>query len=216
MAKQVILTGLQKEFDRQIQNLVHQGYSKFGTMKEETFLKLVGQLREKAKELDVPNADLASGRLPFVIVVKKDIMPIATAMERVDYNDSPGIVDLFPKKPNEFKVIPTVTIPSSSLYLLVDIDRGKETINIRPNDALVSIEKLKRSPLSLEEGVALLTHFPEFLQTNNCFSLLASRCGDQRVPAIWISDKKARLGWCWAGNPHTWLGSASCSARIGV
>ncbi|MGQ0669203.1 MAG: DUF5701 family protein [Actinomycetota bacterium] len=25
-----------------------------------------------------------------------------------------------------------------------------------------------------------------------------------------------RLGWCWAGNPHTWLGSASCGAGVGA
>ena len=33
------------------------------------------------------------------------------------------------------------------------------------------------------------------------------------VPAIWISNRAPKLGWCWAGNPHTWLGSASCSDR---
>ena len=65
----------------------------------------------------------------------------------------------------------------------------------------------------IEEGVALLTHFPEFLQPNNCCSLLASRCGDKRVPALWLSEGRPKLGWCWAGNPHTWLGSASCAKR---
>ena len=70
-------------------------------------------------------------------------------------------------------------------------------------------------PLTIDEGIAILTHHPDFLQKNNCFSLLASRCGDQRVPAMWISGGAPRLGWCWAGNPHTWLGSASCRSRIG-
>jgi hypothetical protein len=35
------------------------------------------------------------------------------------------------------------------------------------------------------------------------------------VTAIWISKGAPKLGWCWAGNPHTWLGSASCAKRIG-
>jgi hypothetical protein len=52
------------------------------------------------------------------------------------------------------------------------------------------------------------------LRKNKCFSLLASRCGDKRVPAIWISGKAPKLGWCWAGNPHSWLGSASAGARL--
>ena len=44
--------------------------------------------------------------------------------------------------------------------------------------------------------------------------LLASRCGDKRVPAIWISAGAPKLGWCWDGNPHTWLGAASAGARV--
>lgn len=48
---------------------------------------------------------------------------------------------------------------------------------------------------------------------NQCFSRVGSRSGDRRVPALWISQGRPKLGWCWAGNPHTWLGSASCGAR---
>jgi len=79
------------------------------------------------------------------------------------------------------------------------------------------IKESHRSPLTIEEGVAIVTHYPEYLMKNNCFSLLASRHpGDKRVPAIWINaQKQANLGWCWDGNPHTWLGSASCRHRIG-
>nr|WP_078662821.1 DUF5701 family protein [Streptomyces bicolor] len=44
-------------------------------------------------------------------------------------------------------------------------------------------------------------------------SLLGSRSGGRRVPALWISHKPPTLGWCWEGNPHTWLGVASASGR---
>jgi hypothetical protein len=46
---------------------------------------------------------------------------------------------------------------------------------------------------------------------------------DARTPAIWISNGTGRdgranrdapkVGWCWAGNRHTWLGFASASHR---
>ena len=26
---------------------------------------------------------------------------------------------------------------------------------------------------------------------------------------MWISERAPKLGWCWDGNPHTWLGTAS-------
>jgi hypothetical protein len=67
----------------------------------------------------------------------------------------------------------------------------------------------------LEAYARLITHFPDILQKNNGFSLLDSRCGDRRVTALWISGGKLKLDWCWAGNPHTWLDSASCEYRIG-
>lgn len=103
-----------------------------------------------------------------------------------------------------------------TLYLLVDIDRGKESINLPPSEAMKIIVGHKRSPLTIDEGIAIVTQYPEFLMENNCFSLLASRIpGNKQVPAIWINgEKRPNLGWCWDGNPHTWLGSASCRYRI--
>jgi len=55
---------------------------------------------------------------------------------------------------------------------------------------------------------------PDALHARTAYSLLASRMGDQRVPALWMSYGAPRLGWCWDRNPHTWLGSASAAARI--
>jgi hypothetical protein len=101
------------------------------------------------------------------------------------------------------------------VYLAVDIDTGKGTLNITPDEAMKIIKKENRSPLTIDEGIALITHHAEILKKNNSFSLLGSRCGDRRVPALWISGGKPKLGWCWAGNPHTWLGSASCGNRVG-
>jgi hypothetical protein len=49
---------------------------------------------------------------------------------------------------------------------------------------------------------------------------------DARTPALWISNGTGRdgpanrnapkLGWCWAGNRHTWLGFASASERLSI
>jgi Family of unknown function (DUF5701) len=87
---------------------------------------------------------------------------------------------------------------------------------VTPDDALPRIAAAGRSPLTIEEGIAVLTHHPGILRSRNAFSLPGSRRGDKRVPALWTSKGRPRLGWCWAGNPHTWLGSASCGSRLGV
>ena len=71
---------------------------------------------------------------------------------------------------------------------------------------------------------------PEVLERNRCFMTSGSRRAgsrpgrlDARVPALWISNGTGRdgrerrgapkLGWCWAGNRHTWLGIASVGSR---
>jgi hypothetical protein len=67
------------------------------------------------------------------------------------------------------------------------------------------------------------------LQRNHCFMTIGSRLRkpngtfDARTPAVWLSNGTGRdghdrrdavkVGWCWAGNRHTWLGFASASSR---
>lgn len=205
------------EFERQVSNLLQKGYAKLAGLSEGAFLKHVITLKEKVVGLDVSEADFEKGSLPFVIVIKNDLVVSEEAMTLVEKNGKKGVTVLRPHTTRNFKIIDEADIPESDAYLLVDIDRGKENINLPPSEAMKLIKDARRSPLTIDEGIAIVTHFPDFLIKNNCFSLLASRTGtDQRVPAIWINAKKEpNLGWCWDGNPHTWLGSASAVRRIG-
>jgi hypothetical protein len=205
-----------QEFDRQVEILFQKNYPKESQLTKENLVKLLAPLSNALKQVALSSMNIEEGQLPFVIVVSHTIMPVDFMMSQVGLYGKKGIVKLFPLEPHDFQPIPSVSIPQSPVYLLIDIDRGKKTLNIRPQDALINIQQKNRSPLTIDEGIAILTQYPEFLKKNNCFSLLASRhAGDKRVPAIWINAKKEpNLGWCWDGNPHTWLGSASCSTRI--
>lgn len=82
-----------------------------------------------------------------------------------------------------------------------------------PKHAMDAVAARTRTLLTIEEGAALITHFPQVLVKNKCFSVGGSRCGDRRVAAIWISQNAPKLGWCREGNPHTWLGMASAATR---
>ncbi len=59
--------------------------------------------------------------------------------------------------------------------LLLDIDRGRVTLNVTLGDAMTRIQSQNRFPLTFDEGIALLTQLPELLIKNNCYSLLESR-----------------------------------------
>lgn len=205
------------EFDRQVDNLIAREYPQLSGLSESKFRSLLEPLRALVPHHSPIAVDLELGCLPFVIVVKSDILSAEKAMSALERQGKRGVTILRPHTSENFQTISMVVIPNSKVYLLLDIDRGKETTNVPPSEAMNTILNVERSPLTIEEGIAIVTHYPEFLMKNNCFSLLASRTGsDQRVPAIWINAKKEpNLGWCWDGNPHTWLGSASCKQRVG-
>lgn len=125
-----------------------------------------------------------------------------------------GFVGMHPTAPADYRPIPEVAIPDAASYELEGFDAGSDLLGVTPDEALPRILAQGRSPLTIEEGIAVLARFPGLLETENAFSLLGSRRGDRRVPALWLSGGRPRLGWCWAGAPHAWLGSASCAARL--
>jgi hypothetical protein len=205
---------LYSEFDRQLNTLLEKGYPDAAVMSQQSFIDLVQPLIDLLTP-STYDIDYENGTLPFVVVVSHTLVPTEFAMTHTSKDNKTGIVKLFPHEPSDFEVISDVEIPKRLVYLIMNVDRGKDTINLAPKEAFELITKDYRSPLTIDEGVAIVTHYPDFLKKNNCFSLLASRNkNDKRVPAIWISaHKQPNLGWCWDGNPHTWLGSASCGER---
>jgi len=203
-------------FDRQVDHLIEIGYPALARCSERKFRAAFAPLRAQAESLVIRPVDSAEGRLPFVVVVNPDWIPVELTMPLVEQNGKRGRVAMTPHVPSDFHPIDSVAIPPGRVYLLIGIDRGDATLNVRPEDAMKTIRRARRTPLTISEGVAIVIHAPDFLKKNHCFSLLASRRADQRVPAIWIDGAKApKLGWCWDRNPHTWLGSASAKKRIG-
>lgn len=207
---------LSEEFDRQLNILLQKDYPLLANLDPEQFKKLIIRLKKYLPK-QLPDIDIVEGKLPFVIVIQSQLIPAETMMSKVVWKGKPGLVKLFPHQPLDFQIRPDLKIPQTQAYLLYSINRGKDFLNISPEDASTKIIQRKQTPLTIDEGIAIITHFPEFLIKNNCFSLLGSRIpGNKIVPAIWINSlKQPNLGWCWNGNPHTWLGSAYAEARQG-
>lgn len=123
-----------------------------------------------------------------------------------------------------------MNLPERALYLMTAPDRGDDLRNTSPNETLPVLLDAGRSPMTIHEGISWLLHRPELLEPNYCFMTIGTRRPkktgwDARTPALWISggtgrdgrDRKdaPKLGWCWAGNRHTWLGFASVADRVG-
>ncbi|MCB5165367.1 DUF5701 family protein [Streptomyces bambusae] len=205
------------EFDRQVQTLVDLGYPELAGLTEAAFRALLGPLRgpvtARAADMQPPT----EGRVPFLLVVTRALVPLerSVPLTTLAGKKLPGVIERFyaPGELERFVNLEELGLPDGSVYAVFDVDRGEEFCDVVPLDAMAAVQSRGRTPLTIEEGVALVTLHPQSLAKNKCFSLAGSRLGDKRVPALWISKNAPKLGWCWEGNPHTWLGLASAGSR---
>jgi hypothetical protein len=201
-------TEAELEFDRQVDALALTGLPEHRELADGCFRAWLEPLRDL-----LPDPRPTVERVPFVVVVPDP--PMVDVLETVHSVDGPGFTTMDDDDLARFRPLPALDLPSAP-YLLVDVDTGPDTLNLPPAEALPRIEEAGRSPLTLAEGLALLVSDPGVLHSRNSFSLLGSRAGDERVPALWVSDRRPHLGWRHEGAAHAWLGSASCAARLAV
>jgi hypothetical protein len=202
-----VATEAELEFDRQVDALALTGLPAALDLQDRCFRALLEPVRDL---LPAPAAD-GSG-VPFVVVLPD--LPVRAVLGTVQGLGGTGFTTMDDDDLASFRPVPELALPTAP-YLLLDVETGADTLNVPPVDVAPRLAAGGRTPLTVAEGLALLVSDPGVLRSRNCFSLLGSRCGDKRVPALWVSDRRPRLGWCYQGAPHTWLGTASCAGRQG-
>ncbi|GAA1431498.1 DUF5701 family protein [Microlunatus lacustris] len=213
---------LDAELDRQRRLLLDTGVAADADLGADELSTAVDGLRPALRALGPPAAPTPSAA-PVVLVLSSgdhERDQAAAARQVLDLRltgrREPGVLDrnhgvdgLVPYRP-----IAEVGPPPARVHALVGVERGEEFCGVPPQDALPVILGRGRTPLTIPEGIALVRAFPAMLEKNRCFMLSGSRRGDRRVPALWITGRSPKLGWCWDGNPHSWLGVASTAARL--
>ncbi|MGD8200734.1 DUF5701 family protein [Ornithinimicrobium sp. W1679] len=132
---------------------------------------------------------------------------------------------------DDFAPVEEVQVPEPALYVVTGPDRGDDLGNWSPDEALPELTRRGRTPLLTAEGIQWALQTPGVVADGHCFMTIGSRLRradgrfDSRTPAVWISrgtgrdgrDRRGapKVGWCWAGNRHTWLGFASTTGRRG-
>ena len=164
-----------------------------------------------------------------VLVVSPSLLPAADLAPLLTKGDLPGFVVTDLTDLADFVPIEGETVPDAPLYWITEVERGDEMANWTPDEELPAIRERQRVPLTVSEGISWLLQEPQRLERGRCFMTIASRKPkatglDARTPAIWISNGTGRdgrermgapkVGWCWAGNRHTWLGFASAASRV--
>ena len=199
-------TEAELEFDRQVDALTLAGLPAHLDLLDTCFRAFLEPLRDL-----LPSPVEGSTGIPFVVVVPD--VDVADVLAGIPTVAGPGFTTM-DDDVARFRPLPELDVPTAP-YLLLDVDTGADTLGQPPADVLPQLVARGRSPLTIAEGLAVLVSDPGVLRARNAFSLLGSRAGDKRVPALWTSDRRPRLGWCYQGAAHTWLGSASCAGRLG-
>jgi hypothetical protein len=200
-------TEAELEFDRQIDALVMTGLPEAMELAERCFRACAEPLRDL-----LPPVPGGTDRIPFVVVFPN--LPVVPVLETVHTVGGAGFTTMTDDDLARFRPLPELGVPAGP-YLLLDVDLGADTFNRPPGEVLPRMAMEGRTPLTVAEGLALLVSDPGVLRSRNSFSVAGSRAGDKRVPALWVSARRPRLGWCYQGAPHTWLGTASCGGRQG-
>jgi hypothetical protein len=185
---------------------------------------LAGLTADRFRELAAGLPDRPDG----LVVVHPDLVAASRLAPLLERDGKAGFVVVDMPDLDEFVPLADVEVPEGPLYAVTGIDRGDDMLNWSPDEALPAIAGRGRTPLTISEGICWLLQEPDRLAPNRCFMTIASRKPkprglDARTPAIWISGGTGRdgrerkgapkVGWCWAGNRHTWLGFASAGAR---
>jgi len=173
-----------------------------------------------------------AGELPQgegLLVIHPTLAPASVLAPLLRRGSRNGFVVSDMNDVDAFSPIEQVEVPASALYVVAGPDRGDAMANRSPDEALPAILEGGRSPMTLTEGLHWVLQCPDVLERNHCFMTIGSRLPkpdgtlDSRTPALWISNGTGRdggarrdapkVGWCWAGNRHTWLGFASVAGR---
>ena len=210
-----------RRLEEQLETYVGLGYPSLAGLSEDAFRELASAAIAAAGS--APDAGSGKAGIAGLLVVTSALIaPEARVpLLRLPGSTKPGIVDKnhdsdARKGLGHYAPRPDVMVPDAPIYVALGIERGDEFRDVAPRDALSVIAGRGRSPLTIDEGISLASVAPELLEKNHCFMLAASTRGDKRVPALWIADKAPKLGWCFDGVPHSWLGVASVAKRVGA
>ncbi|KMO95385.1 DUF5701 family protein [Streptomyces roseus] len=184
-----------------------------------------GELRAfaSAQDADGGHGDEA------LLAVHPERVPASALAPLLRREGKPGFVVTDMSDVDGFRPLDTIELTDAPLYVVTGVDRGDHMSNWSPEEALPALTKEERTPLLLTEGIHWVLQQPAALERGRCFMTVGSRLRkadgalDARTPAIWISNGTGRdgrerrnapkVGWCWWGNRHTWLGFASATSR---
>lgn len=228
---------LLKIFTDQTNRIIERKYHIIANLSEADFVqRYINPLKELLVSLDV-DTEFRENRIPLLLIVPHNIVPLSYQLETIrEILDEKKLEYII--KPEWFENANGVLTPDKP-YLLIDVETGYAMKNITPKKCVKTFKEAGRLALTIDEGIALITHFPEVLESHWIDlpgSKLIHKCAGQDamkrgmlgalppgfgqatfVPTIYYKYYNSlRLYYINEATETPYSGSASCGQRLSL
>ncbi len=150
-------TGLEL-LQTQVERLIRLGYATEAGLSDLEFRHLMRDSISLVSLPDKPTSEFVY--TPFVVVIPDAMVPLRWQLQRIEYGEYEPEMYI---NPNDYEHPGGHQKP----YLAIEVENGQRMCNVSPSDAYILAEHHHRSLMGFAEVVALLTHFPETLDSHN-------------------------------------------------
>lgn len=159
---------------------------------------------ERYEERDIP-----TNTIPLLIFFPQRCVPIDSQLYRVihrgQYANMRSMLSTSISSPG--------VVPTDKPGLIFGVDDGSLTAGSPRNEAPNLLSKADRLPCTVEEGLALLTQYPEIFQKHS-IDLWGSKCGFGGVPSVYLVKTRPEYSHSVPANMSKRWGAPSCEARF--
>jgi len=113
---------------------------------------------------NIKDTKIEESHIPILIVLPNTILPLSYQLERIRENLNDTQLDHI-VKPEWFENAKGVSTPDKP-YLLLDVETGYVMKNTTPKKCVKTFKDDRRFALTVDEGIALVSHFPEVLESH--------------------------------------------------
>jgi hypothetical protein len=151
-------------FSDQISRVIEKKFHIMAKLSESEFIN--GHIMPLKQLLNKYNIDatVRENRIPLLIVVPHTIVPLSFQLDSIMMDINKKKLEYI-IKPEWFTNAQGISTPNKP-YVLLDVETGYAMINTTPKKCVQTFHDEGRFALTIDEGLSLITHFPEVLASH--------------------------------------------------
>jgi len=151
-------------FNEQVRQIIERNFHTIAGLSQDDFMaRFIEPLRPVLEKSPVETGNRGT-RIPFLLVVPHNIVPLSYQLERIRERINRKHLEYI-IKPEWFENAAGILTPEEP-YLIMDVETGRAMTNIAPAKCVEKFNHEGRSALTIAEGLALITHYPEVLDSH--------------------------------------------------